>query len=62
VDRTRPDDNQKARVPAGEDLADLVARPEDRGRSLVGDRKFFFKQDGRKNNLGPPDAEIICAV
>jgi hypothetical protein len=62
VDGAWADDDKKARIAAGEDVADLGACGEDGRRGSLRDRKLFFEKYWRKDDLRPPDPEIICAV
>ena len=53
VDRAGADDDEQAVVLAGEDVADLVARFEDGGGSLLGDGQLFFEENGREDHFRP---------
>jgi hypothetical protein len=62
VDGAGADDDEQAAVAAGEDLADLGAGGDYGRGGALRDGELFVEEDGRKDDLRPPDPEIICAA
>ena len=62
VDGAWADEDQQARIAMREDAGDVEARIEDGGGRLFADGAFFFEEYGRKDDLGPLDANVFNAL
>src|SRR3974377_2083831 len=59
VNRTWPNDDQQAAIVAAQDVRDLLARLEYRGRSLLRGGKFLLEEDRRQYDFDPSNSKLL---